>query len=141
MDPKELRLGNFLIAGNAIGKVTSLNEYTVTVQHAFAMPWDELPPITTLTYNPIPLTPEWLERLGATPFKSYVLDREDWSLYVGEYESSRIMYGDGFVYCEVPDANMWCPFNIRQLNYVHQLQNLYFALTGEELTIKQPETK
>ena len=26
---------------------------------------------------------------------------------------------------------------LRDIKYVHQLQNLYFALTGEELTIKQ----
>lgn len=26
----------------------------------------------------------------------------------------------------------------KQIEYVHQLQNLYFALTGEELTIKEP---
>jgi hypothetical protein len=130
MDAKELRIGNYIVK-NQTGRIDRV--FRITPAH--------LNDLAHIDYDPIPLTPEWLERLGATPFKSYVLDREDWSLYVGEYESSRIMYGDGFVYCEVPDANMWCPFNIRQLNYVHQLQNLYFALTGEELTIKQPETK
>jgi hypothetical protein len=25
---------------------------------------------------------------------------------------------------------------LRKINYVHELQNLYFAITGEELTIK-----
>ena len=38
------------------------------------------------------------------------------------------MYKEGRTY-----FNSWC-INDWQPEYVHQLQNLYFALTGEELT-------
>lgn len=67
-------------------------------------------------YNPIPLTPEWLERCGF-----------EFAPSVGYY-----------VY-ELPNK----PQGIDSIKvgsgvFLHQLQNLYFALTGEELQIKMP---
>jgi hypothetical protein len=72
---------------------------------------------------PIPLTEEWLERFGImqnTWFEdgSYMI-KEDrgfgWEMYVrNAVKTKRI----SFAY----------------FKHVHQLQNLYFALTGEELT-------
>ena len=49
---------------------------------------------------------------------------------------------------EINGVQIWCPdrdrFNTKKhikndplMKYVHQLQNRYFSLTGEELTIKQ----
>ena len=66
--------------------------------------------------QPIPLTEEWLVKFGFKPLS------KDW-------QKNRIIIHTrkrGFVLRKsVPD-----------IKYVHQLQNLYFALTGEELTIK-----
>tara|TARA_R110000868_G_scaffold256359_2_gene513078 strand:+ start:510 stop:872 length:363 start_codon:yes stop_codon:yes gene_type:complete len=75
-------------------------------------------------YKPIPLTEEWLLRFG---FRD---------LGYGEWEKGDIILDN-----EYTDKGIW---NIREtvshlsidVKYVHQLQNLYFALTGEELTIK-----
>jgi hypothetical protein len=60
--------------------------------------------------KPIPLTEEWLLKLGFV----WV---EDIKILKG--------YLDDYI-----DGN-----SNTQLKYVHQLQNLYFALTGEELTL------
>jgi hypothetical protein len=65
-----------------------------------------------------PLTEEWLkrcnfnfEKLGFKDLSvSYGITSNEFHFYIGNYA--------------------------KKINYVHQLQNLYFALTGEELTIK-----
>ena len=78
--------------------------------------------------QPIPLTEEWLLKFGFKKegqlyvkdfFGDYIgVDADDFS--VGTYAFGRIAHA--------PQPT---------LMNVHQLQNLYFALTGEELTIKQ----
>jgi hypothetical protein len=67
-----------------------------------------------------------------------VYEVNEWRNKNGEIESDisvRIVFGDfyptqidssDFIYCQIPD-------------FVHQLQNLYFALTGEELKTKVVE--
>lgn len=86
--------------------------------------------IEITSMRPLPLTEEWLVRLG----------------FVGEQTDPEYnrYYNKGDYIVEIPFDNsamtlsnvsedLWIPTNIQ---YVHQLQNLYFALTGEELTIK-----
>ena len=77
----------------------------------------------------IPLTREWLFKFG---FKLVFAGSGDGYLYsFGEKCNTMelINRGYGFKYntfnsCEI------------EIKYVHQLQNLYFALTGEELKIQ-----
>lgn len=81
-------------------------------------------------YEPIPLTEEWLERFGImqnTWFEdgSYMI-KEDrgfgWEMYVrNAVKTKRI----SFAY----------------FKHVHQLQNLYFALTGQELQTDEIKKK
>ncbi len=63
------------------------------------------------SYKPIPLTEEWLERFNWNPPKdigvSFSLTTDEIHFVAGNY--------------------------YKKIEYVHQLQNLYFALTGEEL--------
>jgi hypothetical protein len=68
-------------------------------------------------FEPVPLTEEWLERFGfEKKYKCFV--KEDFVFIIGH----------GLAYKLTLIAN--------SPEYVHQLQNLYFALTGEELEIK-----
>ena len=69
--------------------------------------------------NPIPLTEEWLLKFG---FES--------NPYQDRYEKDPI-----HIECAIIEGEtyLWIE-NIPHIKYVHQLQNLYFALTGEELT-------
>lgn len=73
----------------------------------------------------IPLTPEWLEHCG------YIRDSTDKKYY----NSSTHLPPLGLV-----KTGEYCmeglPLVCRNILYVHQLQNIIFALTGEELTIK-----
>jgi hypothetical protein len=75
--------------------------------------------------KPIPLTPEILEKAG---FEKSIEVIGGWLYYKDDFN---ICYLDsGIVKLQVDDCNYGQPFK-----YVHQLQNLYFALTGNELEI------
>ena len=118
----ELRIGNELINGT----VVSLSKDDVIVNDGYQN-WKQ----SRLTdgFEPYPLTEEWLVKFGFVkrPNSSMV---QFWSIdtfnlyhefYNGDYiELSNYYLEKG---------------SCKQLEYVHQLQNLYFALTGEELTI------
>ena len=73
--------------------------------------------------KPIPLTEEWLLKFGFEKLKGW----DDTFFF--QLNGVQILEYNGSGY----DYNS---FNIK---HAHQLQNLYFALTGEELTIKQNE--
>lgn len=76
-------------------------------------------------YEPIPLTEEWLVKFGFTKDKNLFF--HDKCSYI---QSDAYNCGGGFGYC-LNDEKI----DFLHIKYVHQLQNLYFALTGEELTI------
>jgi hypothetical protein len=96
--------------------------------------------------QPIPLTEEWLLKLGL--FK--ITKKEDlWGNdEIGVYDfKGKIRWSDFFItsnglkdftlYVATIDDGMESAECLNNIIYVHQLQNLYFALTGEELTIKE----
>lgn len=76
--------------------------------------------------KPIPLTEEWLVKFGFekeysnywSHKKSYFeIDKDNYGLWINSVNGNEYHHGNGF-------------------KHVHQLQNLYFALTGEELTLQ-----
>ena len=80
-------------------------------------------------FNPIPLTKEWLLRFGFKHTGSndngeiFAIPKSDiWIIEAEPYERPNEFHLDEYF-----DTKIY---------YVHQLQNLYFALTSEELTIK-----
>ena len=79
--------------------------------------------------EPIPLTEEWLLKFG--------FEKSGGGLYL-TYETFEMYYINGVLglSARVSDPNEG--YIDTKIKYVHQLQNLHFALTGEELTIKEP---
>lgn len=72
--------------------------------------------------EPIPLTEEWFIKLGFQLFgNDDPLDR---------YWTTNILKGS------IEELSLKYTLSGIKIKYVHQLQNLYFALTGEELTFK-----
>lgn len=137
MEANELRLGNLVSYGVHDVKIKSIhtesvlkNKVTVYVEISeklrnYCLYIEEI--------HPIPLTEEWLLKCGfendyESRFrKCFVLVSTDMSftynLSKHEKELSRFdIKGLGI--------------NLNCTKYVHQLQNLYFALTNEELIIK-----
>lgn len=76
-----------------------------------------------VTYNPISLTEEILLGCG---FKNGSYHTNWFSHY--ELTSHIVKYDDGFILEEVDDIRISTSFH-----YLHQLQNIYYALTGTEL--------
>ena len=74
--------------------------------------------------NPILLTPKVLEKCGLRNFI-----REEWILSLGKSHIDFEFLADGVLRLRPPYP---CRINIQ---YVHQLQNLLFAITGHELEV------
>ncbi len=91
----------------------------------------------------IPLTEEWLVKFGFKKYKEtkhYKIESHNYSIYWDSYIATgednsmwRIYYHDTDY---GNDRFLDCHQFVERLKYVHQIQNLYFALTGIELTIK-----
>ena len=113
MEAKELRINNIV---SIVGKPS--NE-----RFNYSLPSGQSIDMIFVKRNnhypkPIPLTEEWLVEFGfEKALNGWWSDNEIWS------------YNDGKFYL---GANTY----LSNVKYVHQLQNLYFALTNEELTLK-----
>lgn len=113
MKANELRAGNFI---DLQGQLTEAMEIKPTNRHDGWL----INGIPDTMYNGIQLTEEWLLKFGFEEMP-----------YSFSFERFRITKQD--------NSNIWfTAFNangahINKIQYVHQLQNLYFALTGEEL--------
>ena len=114
MKASELRIGNYY---NQFGN-------TEQVCHVVIKNLTEAPN-GQLWCKPIPLTEEWLLRMGfELNFGDYLLKTNRGIILIEEdlAEISFNEYQSGF--------NAPC-------KYIHQLQNLYYALTNQELEIKE----
>jgi hypothetical protein len=72
--------------------------------------------------NPIPLTEEWLLNFG------FIKNSTSWTNWEKPTAVKEV---------RVSIHNKYLFYNGRMIKFIHQLQNLYFALTGEELTTKK----
>lgn len=129
ISPKHLRIGN-LIQDNfgQIRKVTCIYESGtlgtryVTFDSPEMAAYPEHP-----TFDGIPLTEEWLLNLG-------LIDSDRISIF-GSFEKAS-MSGVITIGC----SNNGSQYTGKQnAVYVHELQNLYFCLTGKELQFKQTQ--
>jgi len=93
--------------------------------------------------DPIPITPEWLERLGFEKYdfmevqsykEPYCIDIHNGNT-ISERELFVISHGMVQIQHIYEKDITSCVFPVN-VKYVHQLQNLIHAITGNELTIK-----
>lgn len=91
--------------------------------------------------EPIPLTEEWLKRFGFKHGeKSWFIGHSDYTYHL--QGRNAVGFKDGGYFMGIrfddwdPDPETINKFTY-DVKYVHQLMNLYFALTGEELTLKE----
>lgn len=80
---------------------------------------------------PIPITNEWLEKFGFVP-----QNESSHLRYLGQSYSQCIQLNHTdettyhlYICSKVEDQEVF----LGTINYVHELQNLYFSLTGEEI--------
>lgn len=117
MEANELRIGNWVKCSEIVD-VDKTREISC---------WDFGTYLSTDPeyYIPIPLTEEWLRSFGFVNGTTEKLKEVTHASI--QYSAIEKMY---HLYLGHHSLSVY-------LKYVHQLQNLYFALTGEELTIKQ----
>jgi hypothetical protein len=112
MDAKELRIGNHILNDGFADEIHHGYEIDDAIHQ----------------FEPIPITEEWLLKYGF----EHDQDQEIWNheniciSYISDYPMR------GFKLYANHEYEIGAPFK-----YVHQLQNLYFALTNQELIIEQ----
>ena len=118
MEEKDLRIGNYVILGVTM---SVLDDAHIIVAADFKY----IKSLCLVGLDPIPLTEEWLIKFG------FELWHENFQ------DQYRI---DGFpLLLRISKTGCVCSgheYTIKKL-FVHELQNLYFALTGEELTLSE----
>lgn len=116
MKANELRIGNYY---NQFGNNERVSWATLkTVEEDMN---------EKLWCKPIPLTEEWLLKFG---FKKEV---ECFYIHYDMIECISLKFHFDGWYIEDNDRGF---INTKPIKYVHQLQNLYFALTEDELSFK-----
>jgi len=112
MQASELRIGNFIQLGSSIVHVTHFDIRQIS---------------RGSVYEPIPLTPEILEACGFKVTSKGFYQHPNW------YNLSlKFMKGTYALRCNFMDVVA------TNIEHLHQLQNVYHSLTGEELTINFP---
>ena len=128
MKANELRVGNFVKYENKVFEIAGTSpEYPFlnTIEFGVGV-------VEWHTIKSIPLTDEWFIKFGATKDKDYnvhntlsINDDYGYILFVHTEKGY-----DVFIHINDHSVLLY-----NEIQYVHQLQNLYYAITGEELKI------
>lgn len=122
MEARELRIGNYVTGAKGakyngdtvkwnIGDYIECNKYCDYID----------------SFRPIPITEEWLIKLGFEKTNSSL--HENKNAYQIKWWGRFVIINDVLT----PDEYYFLDGLNVDIKYVHQLQNLYFALTGKEL--------
>lgn len=116
MEAKELRMGNWVKGKGNTRRIT-----TIKAPHLYDVS----------QFEPITITEEWLYRFG---FKEDLSKLDPPETPNGNFWSEWV---NGIITIDMPFYSFIFNYGEEevQIKYVHQLQNLYFALTGEELQL------
>lgn len=138
----ELKIGNYLLYKGEIVHVTSLSmdiddEYEDTIGFCkLGETSNEVAAWNRSLYNDlerIPLTIDLLDRFGFRKFADDSYHQPamlTWRVLYDDYEKAA-----SYCTCIYPELGHRVYLNIR-IEYVHQLQNIYYTMTGEELKLK-----
>ncbi len=118
---KEVRIGNLVEFNGEVFEIESISRDLPNIKldsrGIGVVPWVSL--------NGVTLTEEWLVKFGF------------------EFNVDYVIFKNGFTICFEKQGS-WLNCFLESIGieilYVHQLQNLYFALTAQELTLTPNET-
>lgn len=125
MKASELRIGN-LVNDNGYNSIIGVID-----SHYHSIQISGSPRTIALeTIEPIPLTEEWMLKFGFKPSEAKTAKK-----YI--YYSDSYNFRKAKVICtEKYGSRVVIAGTVIEIKYIHQLQNLYFALTGKELELK-----
>jgi hypothetical protein len=115
MKASELRIGNW------IAHEPTIDDWEEIIVRPGTIIQCEISPDS---FMPIPLTEEWLLNLGLTDLKRKNEKHFKFNDFVYVLDYGCVTYNGVII-------------SRQDIKYVHQLQNLYFALTGEELILNE----
>lgn len=132
MEARGFRVGNLIFINDSLRTVEGIVGDQVWFKKEKHLSQDLI-----INCNPVPLTEGWLLRMG---FNKVWENNEEIEYSHPEFNGLKdygqqvvVLYKDGkrtaYVSCGYYENTIDC-------EYVHSLQNLYFALEGTELTIK-----
>lgn len=130
----ELKLNNLIIpligSLEHIGKITSISSNFINydlIDDNFEEYLSISHESTLSNIKPIPLTEEWLLKFGFEKGNDFIGD----CFYIEREKEDFVLHPkkDYFYFYFLYDSV--------EVKHVHQLQNLYFVLTNEELTLKE----
>lgn len=121
MEAKELRIGNLFEYEKGIYSVNRISDNFIYAKNINGFAPGDFP-ISKL--NPIPLTEEWLLRLG---FK------KQRRAYKIKNFGCYIFHPTGISFYPAGILDSLC--RVDWFNHVHELQNLYYAITKDELVL------
>lgn len=124
INPNELRIGNLLITQSEepeFLKVDAIDSYEQSIC-AYG-----LIDVRLIDLSPIELTPEILEKCGFNRLTEKSHSGYKASIFTNP--ALTICFDDGIL--------TWSLFPALKIQYIHQFQNLYFALTGKELDVSK----
>lgn len=120
---QELRIGNLVNYQGKIIKVEGIHNRTI--YHSDRQ-FDQVGVDGYKTFEPIPITEEWLLKFGFGKSDEHEYGSNEHDLFGFYYD-----YHFNKFYLDTPEDNIYIPF----IKYVHQLQNLYISLTNTELKL------
>lgn len=128
IDPKELRIGNLVLVHGV--KLSEPKTKVLAIDKVVAQ--------SCRNYDPIPITPEWLERFGFE--KNHISSDMNFlvSIYPEYYGGISLYFdlnSDGLeiLITTEHDTDECMFYPLKGIKHVHQLQNLFHSLTGQEL--------
>ena len=124
MKTNELRIGNYLNGKQGHVIVTEIRTNNSVKIHDNTSSF-----YVGICLTPIPLTKEWLLKLGFEYSKFY----NNYKVKAGQYFNSVRYDDEDYEWCYNNDSSDAGCYYVTSIKYVHELQNLYFALNGEEL--------
>jgi hypothetical protein len=115
IDVRELRVGNLLYNERTVVTIDARSIFDI---------WDK-----SEKYEPIPLSQSWLKRFG--------FEIAENSYFKGVFN---IWVNNICIHQDTFDVTVFSLYNYNDtkvyIQYIHQLQNIFFALRGEEITIQ-----
>lgn len=127
MNVEDLRIGNYVIDSfNDVQKKVDVNDIAIAYKYQYLK-------LLSIPYEPIKLTEDWLEKFGFSDKEykrgyigidnkqelSFVLQKPE---FMGEWQT--------FYAFELPQSRFV------EIEFVHQLQNLFYSIEGEDLVLR-----
>lgn len=132
MKIQELRIGNYILDNYNNVVQVELIDNNGGINGYFGIAGYE--PADIKSFKPIPLTEDWLLKFRfKKKSKGFYIKNEIRGIAKWSYQIEMFPAQSHLGYCAIYEHGEG--ITVRNFQYVNQLQNLYFSLTGEELTI------